>query len=131
HDDLKLGTHVIQNVQIVTDEETVVEGFTPLTVVENIPDTDTNVGHGTHCAGIVGGNGQDSGGRYAGVAPGARLIGTGSGAGLFILNGLGGFEWSMTNQTSLDSTGQPYNIRVISNSWGGSGAFNPDDPINI
>ena len=131
HDDLKFGTHVIQNVQIVTDEQTLIEGFTSLVVVENIPDTDTNTGHGTHCAGIIGGSGQDSGGRYAGVAPGARLIGTGSGATLAILNGLGGFEWSMTNQVTPDSSGQPYNIRVISNSWGGGGAFNPDDPINI
>lgn len=131
HDDLKFGTHVVQNVQIVTDEQTLIEGFTSLVVVENLPDTDTNTGHGTHCAGIVGGNGQDSGGKYAGVAPGARLIGTGSGVSLVILNGLGGFEWSMTNQVTPDATGQPYNIRVISNSWGGGGAFNPDDPINI
>lgn len=139
HDDLKLGTHVIQNVQIITDTQTnnslvglpELSGFFSLQAIENVPDTDLNVGHGTHCAGIVGGNGQDSGGRYAGVAPGARLIGTGSGAVLFILNGLGGFEWSMTNQTTLDATGQPYNIRVISNSWGGGGAFDPDDPINI
>jgi serine protease AprX len=131
HDDLKFPSHVIQNVQIVTDEQTGIGGFTSLQVLENIPDTDTNTGHGTHCAGIVGGNGQDSGGKYAGVAPGARLIGTGSGVTLAILNGLGGFEWSMTNQTTLDRTGQPYNIRVISNSWGGGGAFNPDDPINI
>lgn len=139
HDDLKLGTHVIQNVQIITDEQTnnsavnlpQLNGFFSLQTIENLPDTDLNVGHGTHCAGIVGGSGQDSGGKYAGVAPGARLIGTGSGAVLFILNALGGFEWSMTNQTTLDSTGQPYNIRVISNSWGGGGAFNPDNPINI
>ena len=139
HDDLKLGSHVIQNVQIVTDTQTnnsvvrmpELDGFFSLQVIENVPDTDLNVGHGTHCAGIIGGNGQDSGGKYAGVAPGARLIGTGSGAVLFILNALGGFEWSMTNQTTLDQSFQPYNIRVISNSWGGSGAFNPDDPINI
>lgn len=139
HDDLKLGSHVIQNVQIVTDEQSnnsvlylpELNGFFSLQVVENVPDTDLNVGHGTHCAGIVGGNGQDSGGKYAGVAPGARLIGTGSGAVLFVLNALGGFEWSMTNQTTLDQSGQPYNIRVISNSWGGSGAFDPNDPINL
>ena len=123
HDDLKLGSHVIQNVQILTDTATL-SGFTPVLTVENVPDTDLNVGHGTHCAGIVGGTGQDSGGIYQGVAPGAKLIGTGSGAVLFILNGLGGFEWSLTNQAT-------YGIRVISNSWGGSGAFDPDDPINI
>lgn len=139
HDDLKLGSHVIQNVQIVTDTQTnnsvvylpEADGFFTLQTVENVPDTDLNVGHGTHCAGIVGGNGQDSGGKYAGVAPGARLIGTGSGAVLFILNALGGFEWSMTNQTTLDQSFQPYNIRVISNSWGGNGAFDPNDPINL
>jgi len=31
-------------------------------------------GHGTHVAGIVAGNGADSGGTWAGVAPGAHLI---------------------------------------------------------
>jgi serine protease AprX len=132
HPDLQLGKNVIQNVMIVTDEQTnntavatpQLDGFTSLQVVENVPDTDLNVGHGTHCAGIVGGTGQQSGGKYAGVAPGAKLIGTGSGAVLFILNALGGFEWSLTNQPI-------YKIRVISNSYGGGGAFNPDDPVNI
>jgi serine protease AprX len=63
------------------------------------------------------------GGRYAGVAPGAKLIGTGSGAVLFILNAVGGFEWSIANQAQ-------YGIRVMSNSFGSSGAFNPDNPLN-
>ena len=130
HPDLQLGKNVIQNVLIATDEQTnntvvythPLDGFFPLTTVENVPNTDLNVGHGTHCAGIVGGTGQQSSGKYAGVAPGAKLIGTGSGAGLFILNALGGFEWSLTNQPL-------YGVRVISNSYGGSGAFNPDDPV--
>jgi serine protease AprX len=123
HDDLKLGTHVVHNVFIVTDTDTL-SGFTALQASDDVPNTDLNVGHGTHCAGIVGGTGQDSGGRYAGVAPGAKLIGTGSGAGLFILNALGGFEWSLSNQAAN-------NIRVISNSWGSNGAFNPDNVINL
>jgi serine protease AprX len=123
HDDLKLGRTVVQNVQVVTDTSTLA-GFTPLLVVEDLPDTDLNVGHGTHCAGIVAGSGQSSGGRYAGVAPGARLVGTGSGAVLFILNALGGFEYSLANQFR-------YGIRVISNSFGGSGPFEPEDPVMI
>ncbi|MFY9555060.1 MAG: S8 family serine peptidase, partial [Blastocatellia bacterium] len=137
HTDLKYSTHVIQNVQIVMDGCILSQGsptppcpsapedrFTPLLVVENIPNTDTHVGHGTHCAGILGGTGQASSGLYTGVAPGVNLIGCGSGAGLFILNALGGFEWSMANQFL-------YHIRIISNSWGGGGPFDPDDPINI
>src|SRR5215204_3218005 len=123
HPDLQLGKNVIQNVQILTDTDTLA-GFTTLQAVENLPDTDLNVGHGTHCAGIVGGTGQQSGGAYAGVAPGAKLIGTGSGAVLFILNGLGGFEWALANRAL-------YGIRVIPNSWGSDGAFNPDEPIQI
>src|ERR1043165_3915518 len=125
HPDLQLGKNVIQNVFIATGTDTL-SGFTTLQALENQPNTDLNVGHGTHCAGIVGGSGQQSGGLYAGVAPGAKLIGTGSGAVLFVLNALGGFEWSLANQFVNN-----YNIRVISNSWGGNGPFNPDDPIAI
>jgi serine protease AprX len=121
--DLQYGTRVIQNVQMLTDTETLA-GFTSLVGIENQPNTDSHVGHGTHCAGIVGGTGVSSGNLYSGVAPGAKLIGLGSGYGLFVLNALGGFEWSLANQFT-------YNIRIISNSWGGSGAFDPDDPINI
>lgn len=123
HPDLQFPDHVVQNVQIVTDTATL-SGFTPLLTIENVPDTDANVGHGTHCAGIVGGNGSASGGLYAGVAPGAKLIGTGSGAVLFILNALGGFEWSLAHQAQ-------YGVRIISNSYGGNGAFHANDPINI
>ncbi|MFL6332731.1 MAG: S8 family serine peptidase [Pyrinomonadaceae bacterium] len=123
HPDLQLGKNVIQNVFIATGTDTL-SGFTTLQALENQPNTDLNVGHGTHCAGIVGGTGQQSGGLYAGVAPGAKLIGTGSGAVLFVLNALGGFEWSLTNQAL-------YGIRVISNSYGGTGAFDPDDPVTI
>lgn len=128
HEDLKLGQNVVQNVQILTDQATLtgvpVVGFTPMVFVEDVPNTDTHIGHGTHCAGIVGGTGARSGGLYRGVAPGAKLIGTGSGAVQYILAGLGGFEWSLANQAR-------YGIRVISNSWGGTGPFDPEDPINL
>jgi len=133
HADLAYGSQVVQNVQIVTDENagnavvatgTTLNGFIPLVFVENVPDTDTHIGHGTHCAGIIGGTGVRSSGLYRGVAPGVKLIGCGSGAVQYILSALGGFEWSLANQAR-------YSIRVISNSWGGSGAFDPNDPINI
>ena len=123
HPDLAYGTHVVQNVFSPVDLPSVA-AFLPPVVLEGIPDTDLNVGHGTHCAGIAAGTGAASGGRYAGVAPGANLIGFGSGAALFVLNGLGGFEYALANQSR-------YNIRVISNSFGSSGAFDPNSPISI
>lgn len=122
HADLRLGDRVVQNVFIPSDTETA-SGFTPLVAIENVPNTDS-VGHGTHCAGIVGGSGLMSGGQYGGVAPGTKLIGCGSGAVLFVLNSLGGFEYALANQAR-------YNVRVISNSFGSNGAFNPDDPLNV
>jgi serine protease AprX len=123
HQDLPFTSHVVQNVLSPINLLTVAS-LTILPSIENVPDTDTNTGHGTHCAGIVAGTGAASGGRYAGVAPGANLIGFGSGATLLVLNGLGGFEYALANQSR-------YNIRVISNSWGGSGAFDPNDPVAI
>lgn len=124
HDDLKLGQTVIQNVQVLTSTNTVQEGFTPVTVLENVPNTDQTVGHGTHCAGIIGGTGQRSGGKYAGVAPGTKIIGAGLGAGLFVLNAVGAWEWALANQYN-------YNIKVISNSYGSFDTFDPNNPINI
>ncbi len=125
HADLPFGTKVIQNVHPVLATDTV-EGFTPNLTVENIPNTDESVGHGTHCAGIVGGTGSRSGAAYGGVAPGAKLIGAGLGAGILVVNPLGAWEWALANQYL-------YNIRVVTNSYGplGGGAFDPNNPITI
>jgi serine protease AprX len=125
HQDLAYGTKVIQNVHPVLATSTL-PGFTPNVTIENLPNTDETVGHGTHCAGIIGGTGARSGGAYSGVAPGAKIIGAGLGAGILVVNPLGAWEWALTNQFR-------YNIRVISNSYGplGGGEFNPDHPITI
>ncbi len=123
HSDLMFGTKVIQNVQTPVAAGTL-PGFTPHVSIENVPNTDQTVGHGTHCAGIIGGTGLRSGGLYTGVAPGAKIIGAGLGAGLFVINGLAAWEWGLANQYR-------YNIRVVSNSYGGGGAFDPYNPITI
>ncbi len=125
HADLPFGTKVVQNVHPVLATSTV-SGFTPNVTIENLPNTDESVGHGTHCAGIIGGLGTRSGGSYAGVAPGAKIIGAGLGAAILVINPLGAWEWALTNQFQ-------YNIRVVSNSYGplGGGEFNPDNPLTI
>ncbi|HBB94421.1 MAG TPA: hypothetical protein DC054_03445 [Blastocatellia bacterium] len=103
----------------------VLEGILPTSYVENVINTDTNVGHGTHCAGIAAGLGIMSGGLYAGVAPGAKLVGLGSGGALFVLGQIAALDYAFTNQFN-------YNIRVISNSWGNSAvAADPDHPVNV
>lgn len=123
HDDIKLGTHLVQNTLGSTNLHNL-NDMLPVTYIEGVPNTDNNSGHGTHCAGTVGGNGARSSGKYEGVAPGASLLGYGSGGALLVLDAIGGFDYALTHQFQ-------YNIRVISNSFGTSGAFNPDAPINV
>ena len=119
HPDLPYGDKVIQNVKIVPD----LFG-TGAIVVEGIPNTDTTSGHGTHVSSIAAGTGAALAGKYRGVAIGANLVGVGAGELLFVLSALEGFDWVLQNR------GQ-YGIRVISNSWGTTGSFSADDPINV
>ncbi len=127
HNDHSLGRNLVQNVMASTNLNSTI-GYAPITYVEDVPNTDSTSGHGTHVAGIVGGTGAMSGGKYEGVAPGANLIGYGSGAVIAILDTIGGFDYALTHQ-------REYNIRIITNSWGDTSDsntdFDPNHPINI
>ncbi|KGM57595.1 peptidase S8 [Lysobacter arseniciresistens ZS79] len=131
HEDIKLGERVVENVlapqnilaEVAAD---LAPGFVPMTYLEGQPNTDLGSGHGTHLAGTIAGSGERSNGLYRGVAPGADLVGYGSGAVLFILDAVGGLDYAATNQFSFDAP-----IRVTSNSWGSSGDFDPLNPVNI
>jgi len=71
-------------------------------------------GHGTHIAGIVAGNGTNSGGQFVGIAPQANVVdvrvlgNTGSGR---ISSVVRGIEWVLAHRAL-------YNIRVINLSFG-------------
>lgn len=102
-----------------------VEGILPPAYLENQVNSDTHGGHGTHVAGIAAGTGVASGGLYQGVAPGAKIVGLGSGGGLFVLGQIAAFDYCFTNQFL-------YNIRVVNNSWGNSAiAIDPEHPVNV
>ncbi|MDG6220305.1 MAG: S8 family serine peptidase [Candidatus Thermoplasmatota archaeon] len=115
HTDLDYGSKTIINLKSNYDMV--------WTEVEN---GDTGSGHGTHCAGTVAGNGEGAGGSRAGVAPGANLIGLGTGD-FFIANAVGGLEWVYEKSKPGQN---PYNIRVVTNSWGSSHEYEPDNPVN-
>lgn len=127
HEDHKYGENLVQNVMANTNLHAL-DALLPITYQEDVPNTDSTGGHGTHVAGIVGGTGEKSSGKYEGVAPGANLIGYGSGAAVAILDTIGGFDYALTHQIQ-------YNIRVITNSWGTTSdagtEFDPFDPINV
>ena len=71
-------------------------------------------GHGTHVAGILGGDGRLSNGRYQGIAPDCNLVigkildGSGDGTIEYMLQGM---EWVLKNQKAL-------NIRILNISVG-------------
>ncbi|WP_341501931.1 S8 family serine peptidase [Gallaecimonas sp. GXIMD4217] len=127
HNDIRFPEHAVQNVLAQTNLRSFSDTL-PISYQQDVINTDIGGGHGSHVAGIIGGNGAMSSGRQEGVAPGADLIGYGSGAGLFILDTLGGFDYALTHQYD-------YNIRVISNSFGSTGDigsdFDPDHPTNV
>ena len=73
-------------------------------------------GHGSHVAGIIAGNGYDSNGQKAGVAPNASLVSLkvldSNGLGT-ISNIIAALDWVVTNKDT-------YNIRVVNLSVGAS-----------
>jgi len=130
--DLVYPTHTVQNIKVIFNLSDVVtfKGPAPKPLkqgldifAENLPNSETSVGHGTHVAGITAALGTASAGYYKGVAPGAQLVGIGTGDVLFIFFALAGFDYILEHR-------QDYNIKVVNNSWGTSGAFDPKDPIN-
>ena len=132
HEDLKFGERVVQNTFGTTNLSALdgdvpeIADITPITYTEGVINTDLGSGHGTHVAGTVGGSGARSNGLYRGVATGADLVGYGSGAVLLVLDAVGGLDYAATKQFSFDNP-----IRITSNSWGSSGAFDPLNPVNI
>jgi len=118
HPDLDYGTKTIRNLKSDT-------GTGPFYEIEN---GDTSSGHGTHCAGTVAGNGDASAGQKAGVAPGANLIGLSTGEAGAITGATGALQWVYEHTQPGNN---PYNIRVVSNSWGaGGGIYEPGDTIS-
>jgi serine protease AprX len=122
HPDLPFGDKVVQNVKFLTGSSIFEQSET--LYLENIANTDTSSGHGTHVAGTIAGNGTASEGLYKGIAPDAKLVGLGTGEAIFVVWALEAFDYVLENQAK-------YGIDVISNSWGTNGEYSEKDPINV
>jgi serine protease AprX len=122
------GTHgdlagrVAQNVKLASTQSASV-GFGYPVNAENLPNTDQLYGHGTFVAGLIGGNGAQSGGRYTGVASSAKLVGLSAGD-LSLLYVLEGFDYLLTRGNDLG-------VRVVNCSFSAETVFDVNDPVNI
>ncbi|HJQ67342.1 MAG TPA: S8 family serine peptidase [Blastocatellia bacterium] len=123
HPDLPLGTKVVQNARVFDLMGVPLLGFLYPTLIEGLPNSDPIMGHGTFVAGVIAGTGAASGGYYGGMAPGAKLLGVSCGdASLFYV--LSGIDYILSNRAAQ-------NIRVVNCSFGVSGLFDANDPVNI
>ena len=88
--------------------------------------SDTSSGHGTHVGGTIAGNGDASAGRRAGVAKGGQLVALGTGDGASIFAAEQGLEWTYEHSRP---GANDYHIRVVSNSWGTDGDYDPQGAV--
>ncbi len=131
----------VRNFKIACSTPVLVNGTTGMcfgpTLMQDVEDSDTSSGHGTHVSGIAAGTGTVSKGMYRGVAPGAKLYGFGAGDGRNILplNAAAAFQWIIDNhddplQNGTDPVpGAPSDppIVAINNSYGGPSDYDPGD----
>lgn len=128
HPDFAQGQNLVANVQTVRVDGLAIGSREDAPVVDQ-------AGHGTHVAGIVAGSGASLGnsdelhGRYTGVYSVGRLASfqassteADRAAKVEVVAALEGFEWALDNQERLD-------IKVVTNSWGEEGGFDPAGPI--
>jgi serine protease AprX len=113
---------VARNVKLA-DAQTAGAGFAYPSNVEGLPNTDQAYGHGTLVAGVIGGSGARSGGQYAGVAPGARLVGLSAGD-LSLVHVLSGFDY-------LLAQGAAAGVRVVNCSFSAAAVYDANDPVNV
>ena len=117
-----LAGKVVQNVRLA-DTQSVPASFTYPAPLENLTNTDLVSGHGTFVSGVIAASGVSSSGRYAGVAPGARLLGLSAGD-LNLMYVLSGFDYLLEKRAQ-------YNVRVVNCSFSANTVFDFNDPVNV
>jgi len=118
-----LSGKVAQNVRLADVQSVPAAGFVSPQDVEGLATSDLAAGHGTFVSGIIAGTGSASGGKYAGVAPGAKLLGLSAGD-VDLTHVLSGFDY-------LLDKGSAYAVKVVNCSFSANTVYDENDPVNI
>jgi len=117
-----LAGKVVQNVRLA-DTQSLPGLFAYPAPLENLTNTDLVSGHGTFVGGVIAASGANSSGRFAGIAPGARLLGLSAGD-LNLMHVLSGFDYLLEKRSQ-------YNVRVVNCSFSANTVFDLNDPVNV
>ena len=117
-----LAGKVVQNVRLA-DTQSLPGSFAYPLPLENSANTDLVSGHGTFVGGVIAASGANSAGKFAGVAPGARLLGLSAGD-LNLMHVLSGFDYLLEKRLQ-------YNVRVVNCSFSANTVFDVNDPVNV
>jgi len=117
-----LAGRVAKNIKLAGTQSASL-GFSYPINSESLSNTDQAYGHGTFVAGVIAGNGSLSGGKYSGVAPGARVVGLSAGD-LSLVYVLEGFDYLLASGSSVG-------VRVVNCSFSANTVFDVNDPVNI
>ena len=117
-----IANRVLRNVKLADLQGANLLDFVAPANVEKLPDTDQLSGHGTFVGGVIAGSGTSSGGKYAGYAPKAKLVGLSAGdASLF--NVLAGFDYLLAHPE--------LGVRVVNCSFSANTVYDENDPVNV
>ena len=117
-----ISKSVLRNVKLADLQGANLLEFLPPANVEKLTDTDLLSGHGTFVGGIIAGSGASSGGKYAGYAPKAKLVGLSAGD-YSLFNVLAGFDYILSHPD--------LGVRVVNCSFSANTTYNEHDPVNV
>jgi serine protease AprX len=117
-----ISKSVLRNVKLADLQGANLLEFLPPANIEQLPDTDQLSGHGTFVGGIIAGTGASSGGKYAGYAPKAKLVGLSAGD-YSLFNVLAGFDYILSHPE--------LNVRVVNCSFSANTTYDEHDPVNV
>lgn len=141
HPDLEYGPKTMRNVRVVLSHMDLLGSNGDPCVsdqhTDQMADTELTSGHGTHLAGVAGGDGTASGGYYRGTAPAADIMGVGvadtitpqvttddQGPQLSLLGAIAGINYVL-----LRGVEEEIRVKVLLAGWTQDGLYDPWHPM--